>query len=112
MQVQVTGLSTPVNTAIRERVEEQVASSLQRLRHHIRGVRIKVDSEGYLETTPQKRCLTEISLYPAGLIVVEGKGSDVYAAINDSLVNGKRCLNRHYDRLREPRREAAQHAFL
>ncbi|MCU0661970.1 MAG: HPF/RaiA family ribosome-associated protein [Myxococcota bacterium] len=110
MQVQVTGLSTPANSTIRERIEQQVVGSLQRLRHHIRGVRIKLDIGGGHEPSYEKHCQIELSLYPTGLIVIEGKGSDAYTAINDGLADAKRSIKRHFDRMREPRRTAAQAA--
>lgn len=108
MQVQINGLSTPVNAVIRANVEEQVTSSLQRLRHYIRGVRVKLDVNGGQEPAPEKRCTLEFSLYPTGQLVVVGSGLDIYAAVNECLADGKRSIKRHFARMREPRRVAAQ----
>ena len=82
MQIEICGREIKVSERLHDHIERRVHFALERFAERIRRVRVQVRDLNGPRGGVDKSCLLVISLVPACTVVLESRGSNIYAAID------------------------------
>lgn len=82
MQIEICGREIKVSERLHDHIERRVHFALERFAERIRKVRVQVRDLNGPRGGVDKSCQLVISLVPACTVVLETRGSNIYAAID------------------------------
>lgn len=82
MQIEICGREIKVSERLHDHIERRVHFALERFAERIRKVRVQVRDLNGPRGGVDKSCQLVISLVPASTVVLETRGSNIYAAID------------------------------
>lgn len=82
MQIEICSREIKVSERLHDHIERRVHFALERFAERIRKVRVQVRDLNGPRGGVDKSCQFVISLLPASTVVLETRGSDIYAAID------------------------------
>jgi putative sigma-54 modulation protein len=100
MQFEIHAKDIPVNEQLRRHTERRLCFALERFARRIRKVRVSFGDLNGPRGGVDKRCQVAIVLMPSTTVVVEGRDSNVYVAIDRVAGKAGRCIGRRLKRLK------------
>lgn len=98
MLFEIRGRSIRVTEALRGHIQRRLRFALERFTMQIRRVRVSVSDLNGPRGGIDKRCQLAISLVPAATIVMEGRDSNIYAAVDRVADKAGRSIGRRLKR--------------
>jgi ribosomal subunit interface protein len=101
MQFEIRVRNIRVTEALRGHIQRRLLFALERFARQIRRVRVRVGDVNGPRGGIDKRCQLAISLVPVTTIVMEGRDSNIYAAVDRVADKAGRSIGRRLKRPHE-----------